>query len=476
MKRFLGKKSTSSATQHDTPPPPAADTVPRIQPGDLLPPNMPPPPTGRPREEELEASVTVPIVMGRDTSLGLGLNSDNIVTSVRATSAGDKAGIKVGDIVLGWQGRPLAGERLQDILRPAPVHVLSIARGSALGSTARTAGAAAPTPRQTPRGVPSRHAASHQAPPVQANLALPDDLYDDEDEDDEDVARMRQAAAANARAPALGRGGQSSGADDEPDIVRYAGGWSEKGSASGAKPKGAAVDAAVGGSMDDDDGGGVVRYASRRVPPRVQHREGDDDEEEDEDETAAEHARSAAMAEARAAQGYSAVDMAEQMSSLLGGRGAGVQRPRAGPLAGVEQPGAAPLHRAVEEHGSYAARSRRPAEKRLRNHAHRHEARIARQRAARLLPSLRLDIAVCSGEERALRCRQQRRDRVADPFSDQGRCLRRENYPPSNCAVAAATALDYRQDGRVVNGLVLAAADDSRHSRRGSRSRRREGP
>jgi len=87
--------------------------------------------------QALESSITVRIVLGKETSLGIGLNSDNIVDKVRASSAAERAGIKVGDVVLGWQGQPLGAKRLQDIMRPAPVHVLSIARGSALGSDAR---------------------------------------------------------------------------------------------------------------------------------------------------------------------------------------------------------------------------------------------------------------------------------------------------------------------------------------------------
>ena len=72
--------------------------------------------------EQLRTSITVPIVMGKETNLGLGLNGDNIVTSVRESSAAARAGVKLGDVILGWQGRALERERLQDILRPAPVH------------------------------------------------------------------------------------------------------------------------------------------------------------------------------------------------------------------------------------------------------------------------------------------------------------------------------------------------------------------
>ena len=103
----------------------------------------------------MEASVSVPVIMGRDRSLGIGLNGDNIVTSIEDDSAAARAGVRLGDIVLGWQGRPLDGVRLQDVLRPAPVHVLSIARASALVSARFGATEAGPRLSQPPRIVPS---------------------------------------------------------------------------------------------------------------------------------------------------------------------------------------------------------------------------------------------------------------------------------------------------------------------------------
>ena len=148
-----GSSSTVPLQAQMVPPPPMPDAA------IAVPFNMPPPPTGMSVEETLESSITVPIVMGSNPSLGIGLNSDNIVTSVRASSAAEKAGIKLGDVVLGWQGKPLGSDRLQDVLRPSPVHVLSIARGSALGSTAR-APASEQRPASTPRAVPSRHSAT----------------------------------------------------------------------------------------------------------------------------------------------------------------------------------------------------------------------------------------------------------------------------------------------------------------------------
>ena len=349
MKRFLPSKKKQqqhdSSTQQEAPLSSCRGdnaALPVLHQPDLLPANMPPPPTGRPAEEELQTSITVPIIMGRETSLGVGLNTDNIVTSVRTSSAGDKAGIKVGDVVLGWQGRPLSGERLQDILRPAPVHVLSIARGSALGSGARDASTTAATPRATPRAVPSRHAALQQAP-VQASIAPP--------EGEEGSPWAAQMGTRDARAPALERGGHSGSTDEPPEASAFwAAGWSEGASVTrGTNPKRAAhVDAAVGGSLDDEDvagAGGVVRRTARgRGRSHDDDDDQDDDDEDDEEAAAAERAMAASMSRARAAQGYSACDMAEQMSGLLGGRG-----------AGPSHPGAGPLHKALEMHGSAAA-------------------------------------------------------------------------------------------------------------------------
>ena len=87
---------------------------------------------------DLESALTVPVLMGSDKSLGIGLNSDNIVTSVAEGSAGARAGLRLGDIVLGWQGHALEGQRLQDVLRPAPVHILSVARVGALHAHAQS--------------------------------------------------------------------------------------------------------------------------------------------------------------------------------------------------------------------------------------------------------------------------------------------------------------------------------------------------
>ena len=55
----------------------------------------------------MEASVSVPVIMGRERSLGIGLNPDNIVTSIDQDSAAARAGVRLGDIVLGWQGPEL---------------------------------------------------------------------------------------------------------------------------------------------------------------------------------------------------------------------------------------------------------------------------------------------------------------------------------------------------------------------------------
>ena len=56
---------------------------------------------------------------GKETNLGLGLNGDNIVTSVRESSAAARAGVKLGGVILGWWAARSA-RRLQDILRPTP--------------------------------------------------------------------------------------------------------------------------------------------------------------------------------------------------------------------------------------------------------------------------------------------------------------------------------------------------------------------
>ena len=90
-----------------------------------LPSNLPPPPTGLPKGETLPSD-TITVVMGKDTSLGIGLNNDNIVTSVTPGSVAGRHGLRLGDVVVGWQGQPLVDRKLQEVLRPAPVHILSV--------------------------------------------------------------------------------------------------------------------------------------------------------------------------------------------------------------------------------------------------------------------------------------------------------------------------------------------------------------
>ena len=96
-----------------------------------LPSNLPPPPTGLPKDESLPTD-TITIVMGKEKSLGIGLNNDNIVTSLTPTSVAGKSGLRLGDVVMGWQGQPLRGRKLQEVLMPAPVHILSVSRGGVL--------------------------------------------------------------------------------------------------------------------------------------------------------------------------------------------------------------------------------------------------------------------------------------------------------------------------------------------------------
>ena len=204
--------------------------------------------------------------MGKETNLGLGLNGDNIVTSVRESSAAARAGVKLGDVILGWQGRALERERLQDILRPAPVHILSIARGSALVSA--RAGATAPASARGARTVPSMARAAPD-PSGQAPAA---------------AVAMVARPGPGASTPAASSGGHAVGGADDASCdgtaregashggerhrrrrhrerrpregaAHWASGW---GGASGTDTSGGSdVDAAgaVGGGHDDDEGG-----------------------------------------------------------------------------------------------------------------------------------------------------------------------------------------------------------------------------
>ena len=113
--------------------------------GGKLPSNLPPPPTGLPTGET-PPSDTITIVMGKDKTLGIGLNNDNIVTSVTPNSVAGRHGLRLGDVIVGWQGQPLMGRKLQDLLRPAPVHILSVCRGGVPFKPMAEAPAPAPAP------------------------------------------------------------------------------------------------------------------------------------------------------------------------------------------------------------------------------------------------------------------------------------------------------------------------------------------
>ena len=167
-----------------------------------LPANIPPPPFKDIDDTiNLESALTVPVLMGREKSIGVGLNSDNIVTSVMEGSAGARAGLRLGDIVLGWQGHPLEGRRLQDVLRPAHVHILSIARVGALyaaqsrDSSGRAA--AAPSCVDEDEETPLNEAARPAAPPLsRRDTARYDEIR-------RDTAAAAAAAAAATRGDAL---------------------------------------------------------------------------------------------------------------------------------------------------------------------------------------------------------------------------------------------------------------------------------
>ena len=89
------------------------------------------------------ASETVTVIMGRSKSLGIGLNPDNIITEIDAGSVAARHGLKLGDVIVGWQGQQLSGRRLQDVMTPAPMHIFSVGRGGALAAAVQ---AAAPAP------------------------------------------------------------------------------------------------------------------------------------------------------------------------------------------------------------------------------------------------------------------------------------------------------------------------------------------
>ena len=97
--------------------------------------NIKPAPTGM-LPGEAEPTLNVTVIMGSHRSLGIGLSNDNLVTSFMPDSVAKSSGLQLGDVVLGWQGRPLDDRRLVDVLRPQPIHILSVARASHLRRSA----------------------------------------------------------------------------------------------------------------------------------------------------------------------------------------------------------------------------------------------------------------------------------------------------------------------------------------------------
>ena len=70
----------------------------------------------------------VVIDMQGATSLGIGLNDMNYITSVEPGSVASKHGLQLGDQVVAWQGEQLGGKKITQVLTPSPVHKFSIRR------------------------------------------------------------------------------------------------------------------------------------------------------------------------------------------------------------------------------------------------------------------------------------------------------------------------------------------------------------
>ena len=70
------------------------------------------------------ASETVTVIMGRSKSLGIGLNPDNIITEIDAGSVAARHGLKLGDVIVGWQGQQLSGRRPGQRFRTGAPRVL----------------------------------------------------------------------------------------------------------------------------------------------------------------------------------------------------------------------------------------------------------------------------------------------------------------------------------------------------------------
>lgn len=66
--------------------------------------------------------------VGRMKRLGICMDDDNVVNFLMPNSPAASSGLKLGDVVIAWQGIPLDGRRLQDVLQESPVHSITVAR------------------------------------------------------------------------------------------------------------------------------------------------------------------------------------------------------------------------------------------------------------------------------------------------------------------------------------------------------------
>lgn len=62
---------------------------------------------------------TLLVSMGEHITLGLGLNAQNVVVEMSSDSVAAAGGVRIGDVVVAWQGVPMQGRMLTTAIAEA---------------------------------------------------------------------------------------------------------------------------------------------------------------------------------------------------------------------------------------------------------------------------------------------------------------------------------------------------------------------
>jgi len=81
-----------------------------------------------PRTDVAPMALELTVEMGEARAVGIELNDLNWIGIVHDDSPAQRCGLEVGDVIYCWQGQPLRGRRLVDVIRPAARHRFDVVR------------------------------------------------------------------------------------------------------------------------------------------------------------------------------------------------------------------------------------------------------------------------------------------------------------------------------------------------------------